>query len=111
MLTGNQPKWPVIQCKEDDEAKAAEMLSCGIDAPELCQRYTARVIKNVKIGPSPVWMQERLEGAGIRAINNVVDVTNYVMLELGQPMHAYDYDQITGHTLTARLAKALQKLR
>ena len=53
VLTGNQPKWPVIQCKEDDEAKAAEMLSCGIDAPELCQRYTARVIKNVKIGPSP----------------------------------------------------------
>ncbi|MBQ1875461.1 MAG: phenylalanine--tRNA ligase subunit beta [Selenomonas sp.] len=110
VLTGNQPKWPVIQCKEDDEAKAAEMLSCGIDAPELCQRYTARVIKNVKIGPSPVWMQERLEGAGIRAINNVVDVTNYVMLELGQPMHAYDYDQITGHTLTARLAKAGENL-
>ena len=110
VLSGNEPHWPEIACREDDAAKASDMLSCAIAAPELCQRYTARVIKNVKIGPSPVWMQERLEGAGIRAINNVVDVTNYVMVELGQPMHAYDYDQITGHTLTARLAKAGENL-
>lgn len=110
VLTGNKPKWPVIACKEDDEAKAADMVSVGIEARDLCDRFSARVIKNVKIGPSPEWMQQRLEGAGIRAINNVVDVTNFVMIELGQPMHAYDYDEITGHTLTARLAKAGENL-
>ena len=110
VLTGNKPKWPVIACKEDDEAKAADMVSVGIEARDLCDRFSARGIKNVKIGPSPEWMQQRLEGAGIRAINNVVDVTNFVMIELGQPMHAYDYDEITGHTLTARLAKAGENL-
>lgn len=110
VLTGNKPKWPEIACKEDDPAKTADLISCGIDAPELCDRYAARVIKNVKIGPSPDWMQQRLEGVGIRAINNVVDVTNFVMVELGQPMHAYDYDEITGHTLTARLAKPGENL-
>ena len=110
VLTGNKPKWPVIACKEDDEAKAADMVSVGIEARDLCDHFSARVIKNVKIGPSPEWMQQRLEGAGIRAINNVVDVTNFVMIELGQPMHAYDYDEITGHTLTARLAKAGENL-
>ena len=104
VLTGGTPKWPTIACKEDDAAKAAAMVSIGIDANDLCSRFSARVVKNVKIGPSPKWMQERLEGAGIRAINNVVDVTNFVMLELGQPMHAYDYDEITGHKLVARRA-------
>lgn len=110
VLTGNKPKWPVIACQEDDAAQASDMVSIGIAAHELCDRFSARVIKNVKIGPSPEWMQQRLEGAGIRAINNVVDVTNFVMIELGQPMHAYDYDEITGHTLTARLAKAGENL-
>ena len=62
------------------------------------------MLKNVKIGPSPEWMQQRLEGAGIRSINNVVDVTNFVMIELGHPMHAYDYDKITGKKLIARRA-------
>ena len=110
VLTGNMPKWPEIAVKEDDAEKTADLISCGIDATDLCDRYTARVLKNVKIGPSPAWMQQCLDGAGIRAINNVVDVTNYVMVELGQPMHAYDYDQITGHTLTARLAKEGENL-
>ena len=110
VLTGNKPKWPAIACNEDDAAKAADMISIGIEARDLCDRFSTRVIKNVKIGPSPEWMQQRLEGAGIRAINNVVDVTNFVMIELGQPMHAYDYDEITGHTLTARLAKEGENL-
>ena len=110
VLTGNKPKWPAIVCNEDDAAKAADMVSIGIEARDLCDRFSARVIKNVKIGPSPEWMQQRLEGAGIRAINNVVDVTNFVMIELGLPMHAYDYDEITGHTLTARLAKEGENL-
>ena len=110
ILTGNQPKWPEIAVKEDDAAKAADMVKIGIEAHELCSRFSARVVKNVKIGPSPAWMQQRLEGAGIRAINNVVDVTNFVMVELGQPMHAYDYDQITGHSLTARKAQPQENL-
>lgn len=104
ILTGNEPKWPVIEVNEDDAAKASDMIRIGIQAEDLCSRFSARVLKNVKIGPSPKWMQQRLEGAGIRAINNVVDVTNFVMVELGQPMHAYDYDQIAGHSLTARRA-------
>lgn len=103
-LTGNEPEWPDIRVREDDAAKTADMIAIGIEAEELCSRFSARVLKNVKIGPSPEWMQKRLEGAGIRAINNVVDVTNFVMVELGQPMHAYDYDKVAGHSLTARRA-------
>jgi len=110
VLTGNTPKWPVIGAKEDDAAQAADLIRIGIEAENLCSRFSARVLKNVKIGPSPEWMQQRLEGAGIRAINNVVDVTNFVMVELGQPMHAYDYDQIAGASLTARRAAAGEEL-
>lgn len=104
VLTGRKPHWPEISAKEDDAAKAEDMVKIAIDAPDLCSRFSSRVLKNVKIGPSPEWMQKRLEGAGIRAINNVVDVTNFVMVELGQPMHAYDYDEVVGHSLTARRA-------
>ncbi len=110
VLSGNAPKWPEISVKEDDPAKAEDLVKIGIEAEDLCDRFSARVIRNVKIGPSPEWMQQRLEGAGIRAINNVVDVTNFVMVELGQPMHAYDYDHVAGHSLTARRAMAGERL-
>ena len=82
-----------------------------IENEELCSRFTARLVKNVKIVPSPLWLQNRLRKAGIRPINNVVDVTNYVMVEWGQPMHAYDYDHVKGHSLTARLAKEGEVLK
>ena len=68
-----------------------EHLSITNEAPDLCPRYTARLVKNIKIEPSPAWMRERLHAAGVRPINNIVDITNYVMLEYGQPMHAFDY--------------------
>ncbi|WP_295916793.1 phenylalanine--tRNA ligase subunit beta [Anaerovibrio lipolyticus] len=110
VLTGNTPKWPEIKVNEDDEASTADMIKIGIEANDLCSRFSARVLKNVKVMESPEWMQARLENAGIRAINNIVDVTNFVMVELGQPMHAYDYDQISGHSLTARKAIAGENL-
>ncbi len=81
-----------------------------IDAPDLCPRYAARIIRNVKIGPSPAWMQARLEAAGMRPISNIVDVTNYVMLETGQPLHAFDYDTVRGGRIVVRRARAGEML-
>lgn len=77
-----------------------------IENPELCYRFTARVIRGVKIGPSPDWLVKRLEAVGERAINNVADITNYVMLELGQPMHAFDLDKLAGNRIVVRRARA-----
>lgn len=110
VLSGKEPKWPEISVKEDDSQRTEDLVKIGIEAEDLCDRFSARVLRNVKLGPSPQWMQQRLEGAGIRSINNVVDVTNFVMVELGQPMHAYDYDHVAGHSLTARRAKAGENL-
>lgn len=103
-ITGNKPHFPEIKVNEDDNTKLNDIFSVEIADPDLCSRFSTRMLKNVKISPSPEWMQQRLEGAGIRSINNVVDVTNFVMIELGHPMHAYDYDKITGKKLIARRA-------
>jgi phenylalanyl-tRNA synthetase beta chain len=81
-----------------------------IEDPDLCHRYTATVIENVRIEPSPPWMQARLTAAGMRPINNVVDITNYVMLELGQPIHAFDYDTLAEHTIIVRRARSGEKM-
>src|SRR5687768_9069291 len=78
----------------------------AIQDPDLCHRFTARIIKNVKIGPSPEWLVKRLEAIGERAINNVADITNYVMHELGQPMHAFDLDKLSENRIVVRRAKA-----
>ena len=83
----------MFDVKENDE-KASDYVKVTVEDPELCPRYCARVVKNVKIGPSPKWMQRCLASNGIRPINNLVDITNYVMEEFGQPMHAYDLDTI-----------------
>ncbi|MGM9636466.1 MAG: phenylalanine--tRNA ligase subunit beta [Eubacteriales bacterium] len=82
----------------------ADYLSVENQAPDLCSRYTARVIRNVKIAPSPLWMRMRLSAAGVRPINNIVDITNYVMLEYGQPMHAFDYAMLDGSHIIVRRA-------
>ncbi|MBX3244411.1 MAG: phenylalanine--tRNA ligase subunit beta, partial [Acidobacteria bacterium] len=82
-----------------------------IEAPELCSRFTARIIRNVKIGPSPEWLVKRLEALGERSINNVADITNYVMLELGQPMHAFDLDKLKEHRIVVRTAKTGESIK
>ncbi len=87
-----------------DGDKIENYLTVGIEAPDLCYRYAARVVKNVKIEPSPVWMRRRLRAAGVRPINNIVDITNYVMLEYGQPMHAFDYTMLDGAAIRVRRA-------
>ena len=87
-----------------------ELLDVVTEAPELCPRYTARMVRNVKIGPSPKWMRERLRSMGVRPINNIVDITNYVMLEYGQPMHAFDYRYVKGGKIIVRRAKEGEEL-
>ena len=94
---------PVVEIKGNDE-KASDYVKVTVQDPELCPRYCARVVKNVKIGPSPKWMQRCLASNGIRPINNLVDITNYVMEEFGQPMHAYDLDTIANKEIVVRRA-------
>ncbi|HKW28604.1 MAG TPA: phenylalanine--tRNA ligase subunit beta [Verrucomicrobiae bacterium] len=102
-VTGNKLKMPdcsgavsAPSAVTDRRYKVGDLVSVKIEDAELCPRYTARVVKGLKIGPSPDWLRSALEKAGIRSINNVVDVTNYVMLEIGQPLHAFDYHLISG---------------
>lgn len=95
----------IVENKEEIEG-----LKVDIEAPDLCYRYIARMVKNVKIGPSPEWLTRRLNACGIRSINNIVDITNYVMLEMGQPMHAFDINSIEGKHITVRRAKNGEKI-
>jgi len=102
-----KPEFKVLE--EGDNISS--YVSIEVEAPDLCPRYSARVVKDVKIGPSPDWMQHRLKAAGVRPINNIVDVTNYVMLELGQPMHAFDLENLTGRKIIVRRAKDWEVLK
>jgi phenylalanyl-tRNA synthetase beta chain len=95
--------------KESSRAAEAE-ISVSIDAPNLCSRYCARVIRGVRVAPSPAWLVQRLETLGIRSINNVVDVTNYVLLELGHPLHAFDLSKIEGKVIIVRSPRPSEKL-
>jgi phenylalanyl-tRNA synthetase beta chain len=89
----------------ESAAKASDAVRVEIQSPELCGRFTARVIRNVKIQPSPKWLKDRLEASGIASISNVVDISNYVMLELGHPLHTFDYDKVRDHKIVVRRAK------
>ncbi|MBQ3242232.1 MAG: phenylalanine--tRNA ligase subunit beta [Oscillospiraceae bacterium] len=90
---------------EKETGDINEMLSVTVENPVLCQRYVARMVKNIKIEPSPRWLRERLRASGVRPINNIVDITNYVMLEYGHPMHAFDYKYVKGGKIVVRNAK------
>ena len=107
--TFKNPRKNLEEMKVPDKENI-EGLTVSIEAPDLCYRYIARVVKNVKIGPSPDWMVKRLNACGVRSINNIVDITNYVMLELGQPMHAFDINSIDGKHITVRRAKSNEKI-
>ena len=98
------------EVKGGAEGVLPELLDVETPDPELCPRYTARMVRNVKIGPSPKWMRERLRAMGVRPINNIVDITNYVMLEYGQPMHAFDYRYVKGGKIIVRRAEEGEKL-
>jgi len=110
VLTNETVTKPMLALQEAGEGKAVTLASVTINEPSLCPRFAARILQNVKVGPSPVWMQHRLQAAGMRPINNVVDVTNFVMLEMGQPMHAYDYSLLARHSITVRRANPGERL-
>ena len=103
-----KPHTPVVKGVNDGD-NVNNYLSVSISAPDLCQRYMARVVKNVKIEPSPLWLRMRLRASGVRPINNIVDITNYVMLEYGQPMHAFDYTCLDGSAIDVRRARDGEK--
>ncbi len=100
---------PEVQAKADGNIE--EMAKIVIEDPALCPRYTARMVKNVKIAPSPAWMRERIRNAGMRPINNLVDITNYVMLEYGQPMHAFDFSCVKDGEIHVRCAREGESIR
>jgi phenylalanyl-tRNA synthetase beta chain len=108
-LTGGPVSLPPFDYPSSEPA-IAERFTVRIDDPDLCGRYSAALVRGVRVGPSPAWLQERLKAAGMRPINNVVDVTNYVMLELGQPMHAFDAATIARDTVIVRRARPGERL-
>ncbi len=93
-----------VEANEVHDEKSSDKIAVEIQAPDLCRRYIGRVVRNVKIGPSPLWLQKRLRSRNINAINNIVDITNYVMEELGQPMHAFDLSTLEGGKIVVRRA-------
>lgn len=109
--TFRKPFVPPVVTESGNDEKTEDYISVEIQAPDLCSRYVARVVKNIKIAPSPEWMQRRLAASGIRPINNIVDITNYVMQEYAQPMHAYDLDTIAGHKIVVKRAENGEKFQ
>ena len=106
---GTRVRMPVARLAEQG-TPAAELAKVRIDAPDRCARYAARVIEGVRIGPSPLWLARRLEACGVRSISNVVDATNFVLLELGHPLHAFDLDKVAGHEIVVRTARPGEKI-
>ncbi len=103
--TFRKPFHPPVVTPTGNNEDIHDYLKVRVENTKLCPRYIARMVKNIKLGPSPEWMQRRLAASGIRPISNIVDITNYVMEEYGQPMHAFDYDQLAGHEIVVKCAK------
>ena len=101
---GKSLKYPETSA-ENEDGDVNEYISVEIRKPDLCPRYTARVIEDVKVGPSPWWMQKRLMHGGMRPVNNIVDITNFVMMEYGQPLHAFDISNVKGGKIIIDTAK------
>ncbi|HEX8458615.1 MAG TPA: phenylalanine--tRNA ligase subunit beta [Pyrinomonadaceae bacterium] len=108
-LMGGEVRWPRMQAARE-EGKTENFTSVEVQAADLCPRFTARVVRGVRIAPSPAWLVERLEAIGQRSINNVADITNYVMLEFGQPLHAFDLEKLNERRLVVRRARAGERL-
>ena len=108
-ITGNVLRFPEFDLQEDAAEKAADTIAVHIEDTEGCPRYAARLVRGVKVGPSPEWMQKRLQAVGIRPINNIVDVTNYVLMELGHPLHAFDLKEVKGHEIHVRASRKGEK--
>jgi phenylalanyl-tRNA synthetase beta chain len=109
MVTGKELKIPKVELVESSKP-ASEFITVEIREPKLCGRYTARIIEDVKVAPAPDWMKSRLEAIGMRSVNNVVDATNYAMIETGQPPHAFDYSKIFGQKIIVRKAKPGERI-
>ena len=110
VTTGNPLRLPEVNVQQGTTA-IHNLTSVTIEAPELCPRYAARVIQGVKIAPSPTWLQRRLEAIGVGTINNIVDITNYVLMEYGHPLHAFDYHRLTENRIVVRRAKPGEMLK
>ncbi len=107
--TGNPLKLPRVDL-EENETDIRDLTSVTIDAPDLCPRYAARVIQGVKVAESPAWLQQRLESVGVGVVNNIVDVTNFVLMEYGQPLHAFDYHKLSENRIVVRRAADDERL-
>ncbi|HYP01952.1 MAG TPA: phenylalanine--tRNA ligase subunit beta, partial [Pyrinomonadaceae bacterium] len=108
-MTGGEVRWPEMRAARE-EGRAESFTSVEVQAADLCPRFTARVVRGVRIAPSPAWLVERLQAVGQRSVNNVADITNYVMLETGQPLHAFDLEKLKERRLVVRLARAGERL-
>jgi len=108
-MVGSELRVPEIQLTESDKP-ASDFASIDILDPALCPRYTARIITDVKVAPSPKWLQDHIETVGLRSVNNVVDITNFVLMECGQPLHAFDYDKLNENRIIVRLASKGEKM-
>ncbi|MCK5844163.1 MAG: phenylalanine--tRNA ligase subunit beta, partial [Victivallales bacterium] len=109
-ITGASLRFPDVSLPQPPSNAGTDDVSVDISEPELCPRYTARVIRGAKIADSPVWLKKRLESIGLRPINNVVDITNFVLMELGNPLHAFDLDLLEGNSIVVRRADAGEKM-
>jgi len=110
-MSGKEIRLPETNhIRTDNENSSVKPVQVSVEDPTLCPCYTAQVIRNITIEPSPEWMQKRLNCIGLKPVNNIVDITNYIMMETGQPLHAFDFDKLTGERITVRRAESGEEI-